>query len=162
SRRAAWSSATSCGGSPRISSRPRRRSSCWASPGLTEPLVLDVERLTFGFDALAHHDGQVVFLPYAAPGDRVTATVVERRRGYPRADGGTVLSSGPARVLPGCAFFPACGGCQWQHVAPPAQRTAKAAIVAEQLARLAGVRDVEVLPTIASPHDWGYRGRVTL
>jgi len=129
---------------------------------LTEPLVLDVERLAFGFDALAHHEGQVVFLPYAAPGDRVMASVVAHHSGYLQAEIDTVLRPGPARVLPGCSFFPTCGGCQWQHVAPPAQREAKAAIVAEQLARLAGVHDVEVLPTIASPNDWGYRGRVTL
>ena len=43
-----------------------------------DPLVLDVERLTFGFDALAHHGRQVVFVPYAAPADRVQAEVVER------------------------------------------------------------------------------------
>jgi len=129
---------------------------------LTERLILDVERLTFGFDALAHHDGEVVFLPYAAPGDRVTASVIARHRGYLQAEVDAVERPGPGRVIPGCAFFPRCGGCQWQHVAPPVQREAKAAVVAEQLARLAGIRDVEVLPTIASPHDWGYRGRVTL
>ncbi|HZP42245.1 MAG TPA: methyltransferase domain-containing protein, partial [Candidatus Binatia bacterium] len=36
------------------------------------------------------------------------------------------------------------------------------AIVAEQLARVAGLRDVPVLPTLASPADWGYRTRVAL
>jgi len=130
---------------------------------LTEaPLVLDVERLTFGFDALAHHGRQVVFVPYAAPGERVRAEVVERRAGYLRARVAAVLAPGPDRVLPGCRYFPTCGGCQWQHVAPPAQRDAKAAIVAEQLARVAGVRDAEVLPTVASPADWHYRARITL
>jgi 23S rRNA (uracil1939-C5)-methyltransferase len=126
------------------------------------PLVLDIERLTFGLDALAHHGRQVVFVPYAAPGDRVQAEVVERRGGYLRARIATVLVAGPARVLPGCRWFPTCGGCQWQHVAPPAQRDAKAAIVAEQLARVAGVRDAEVLPTVPSPADWHYRARITL
>jgi len=130
---------------------------------LTEAaLLLDVERLTFGFDALAHHGRQVVFVPYAAPGERVRAEVVERRAGYLRARVAAVLAPGPDRVLPGCRYFPTCGGCQWQHVAPPAQRDAKAAIVAEQLARVAGVRDAEVLPTVASPADWHYRARITL
>jgi 23S rRNA (uracil1939-C5)-methyltransferase len=126
------------------------------------PLLLDVERLTFGFDALAHREHQVVFVPYAAPGDRVLAEPVERRPGYLRARVLDVVTPGPARVLPGCAYFPTCGGCQWQHVAPPAQREGKAAVVAEQLARIAGLRDVEVLPTLASPTDWGYRARLSL
>ena len=73
---------------------------------MTEPLVLDVERLAFGFDAIAHHEGQVVFLPYAAPGDRVMASVVAHHSGYLQAEIDTVLRPGPARVLPGCSFFP--------------------------------------------------------
>ncbi len=123
--------------------------------------VLAVERLTFGFDALAHRDRQVVFVPYGAPGDRVVAEPVERHAQFVRARIVEVAEPGPARVLPGCRYFPTCGGCQWQHVAPPAQRDAKAAIVAEQLARTAGVRDAEVLPTLAA-RDWQYRARITL
>jgi 23S rRNA (uracil1939-C5)-methyltransferase len=126
------------------------------------PLLLDVERLTFGPDALAHHARQVVFVPYAAPGDRVAAEVVERRGGYLRARVTAVMRPGPARTLPGCRYFPTCGGCQWQHVHPAAQRDAKRAVVAEQLARIAGVRDAVVLPTLTAPADWGYRARITL
>jgi len=130
---------------------------------LTEPpLVVDVERLTFGFDALAHRDRQVVFVPYAAPGDRVALARVVQKSGYLRGEVETVVAAGPDRVVPGCRWFPIWGGCQWQHVAPSAQRRAKAAIVAEQLARIAGVRDAEVLPTIASPADWSDRARISL
>ncbi len=125
-------------------------------------IPLTVERLTFGPDALARQDGQVVFVPYAAPGDRIVADVVERRRDYLRARVRSVDTPGAARVLPGCAHFSVCGGCQWQHVAPAAQREAKAAVVAEQLARVAGVADARVLPTLPSPADWGYRDRITL
>jgi 23S rRNA (uracil1939-C5)-methyltransferase len=133
------------------------------SRALTDPpLLLEIERLTFGFDALAHHGRQVVFVPYAAPADRVSATVIERRAGYLRARVASVVVPGPDRVLPGCRYFPTCGGCQWQHVAPGAQRAAKAAIVAEQLARIAGVRDADVRPTLPSPADWHYRARITL
>ena len=133
------------------------------SRALTEAaLLLDIERLTFGFDALAHDGRHVVFVPYGAPGDRVAARVVERRGGYLRARIDCVAVPGPDRVLPGCRYFPTCGGCQWQHVAPAAQRAAKAAIVAEQLARIAGIRDADIRPTIPSPTDWGYRARITL
>ena len=125
-------------------------------------LPLTVERLTFGPDALAHAGRQVVFLPYAAPGDQVTAEIVEEHPGYLRARVVSVDVPGPDRVLPGCAAFPICGGCQWQHIAPAAQRAAKSAIVAEQLARIGHVRDVAVEPTLASPEDWGSRARITL
>jgi 23S rRNA (uracil1939-C5)-methyltransferase len=127
-----------------------------------DPLLLDVERLTFGFDALAHHQGQVVFVAYGAPGDRVAAGVAERHRGYLRARIVALLRPGPGRVVPGCPWFPVCGGCQWQHVAPPAQRDAKADIVREHLARGARVCDAAVLPTLPSPTDWEYRSRISL
>jgi 23S rRNA (uracil1939-C5)-methyltransferase len=123
---------------------------------------LDVERLTLGFDALAHAEGQVVFVPYAAPGDTIEAEVVERRRDWLRARVERVVAPGPARVLPGCPAFPACGGCQWQHVAPAAQQAAKRDVVAEQLRRIAGLADVEVLPTLAAADAFGYRARVSL
>jgi len=127
-----------------------------------QAVELDVERLTFGPDALAHHDGQVVFVGAAAPGDRVVADVVERRRGFLRARVRAVLTPGPDRVVPACAWVDDCGGCPWQHVALDAQRAAKTAVVAEQLARLGALADVPVLPILAAPADLGYRGRIAL
>jgi 23S rRNA (uracil1939-C5)-methyltransferase len=125
-------------------------------------LVLTIERLTFGFDALARHEGQVVFVPWAAPGDEVEAEVVERKRGYLRARLQSIRRPGPDRVAPPCPSFGTCGGCQWQHVAADAQRAAKTALVAEQLARLGGLRDVAVLPIRAAPATFGHRARITL
>jgi len=125
-------------------------------------LALAVERLTFGPDALAHVDGQVVFVPFAAPGDRIRARIRSRERGYLRADLIDVVQPGPDRVTPPCAAFGRCGGCQWQHVALAAQRRAKQAVVAEQLARLGGLRDVDVRPTLAAPGGLAHRARITL
>lgn len=144
--------------------RGRRQPAGLASAGAqgSGALTLAVERLTYGFDGLAHADGQVVLLPYAAPGDLVEAEVTARHADYLRAQVTRVNAAGPDRVLPGCPAFTVCGGCQWQHVSPAAQREAKAAIVAEQLARIAGVRDVDVAPTVASSDDWRYRARITL
>jgi 23S rRNA (uracil1939-C5)-methyltransferase len=132
-----------------------------ATPADTIP-SLAIERLTFGADALAHHDGEVVFVPFAAPGDTIEARVRARERGYLRAEVARLLRPGPDRVAPACAAFGRCGGCQWQHVALAAQRDAKRAIVAEQLARIAGLRDVDVRPTLADAAGLGHRARITL
>ncbi len=125
-------------------------------------LDIVIERLTYGPDALAHHEGHVLFVPYAAPGDHVRAHVVERRRGWMRAEVRAVHAAGPDRTAPRCPLFGRCGGCQWQHVTPAAQRAAKAAVVAEQLARLGGLRDAAVRPVRAAADAWGYRARITL
>jgi 23S rRNA (uracil1939-C5)-methyltransferase len=125
-------------------------------------LELAIERLTYGGDALAHDGERVVFVPLAAPGDRVRARVVERRRDWARAEIETLLDAGPDRTVPPCPVFGRCGGCQWQHVATAAQHAAKRAIVAEQLSRLGGLRDVDVRPVRAAPEPWRYRARITL
>jgi 23S rRNA (uracil1939-C5)-methyltransferase len=125
-------------------------------------LDLAIERLTYGPDALAHHAERVVFVPFAAPGDRVRARVVERRRDWLRAEIHDLLAAGPERTAPRCPVFGRCGGCQWQHVTPGAQLAAKAAVVAEQLARIGGLRDVDVRPLRAAPAAWHYRARITL
>jgi tRNA/tmRNA/rRNA uracil-C5-methylase (TrmA/RlmC/RlmD family) len=106
-------------------------------------------------------DGPVVFVRHALPGERVRAVVTERRRGYLRADAVEVLSASPDRVAPPCPYAGPgrCGGCDFQHVAPPAQRELKAAVVRELLARLGGVHDfpVRVEPLPGGPLDWRTR-----
>src|SRR5207247_7005129 len=90
--------------------------------------------------------GQVVFVRHALPGERVRAAVTERRRGYWRADAVEVLAAAPGRVPPPCPYAGPgrCGGCDFQHATPAAQRVLKAAVVGEQLVRLAGLTPAEV------------------
>ena len=123
---------------------------------------LSIERLTFGPDALARLDGRIVFVAGAAPGDRVLAELTRVHRGVLRARVAQVVTPGPSRVEPRCPWIDRCGGCPWQHIAAAAQQEAKRAVVAEQIARLGGLRDVAVAPTLAAPDPWRYRSRITL
>lgn len=115
---------------------------------------------------MARHEDRVVFVRHALPGERVRARVTAGGPGdrFWRADAVDVLEASPDRVAPPCPYAGAgrCGGCDWQHVAPPAQRRLKAAVVAEQMWRLAGVEVspvVEELP--GAPGGLGWRTRVT-
>jgi tRNA/tmRNA/rRNA uracil-C5-methylase (TrmA/RlmC/RlmD family) len=90
--------------------------------------------------------GRVVFVRHALPGERVLAEVTEVRPGYLRADAVAVLAASPDRVEPPCPWARpgACGGCDLQHVARDAQLRWKAAVVREQLERLAGLPPEQV------------------
>jgi tRNA/tmRNA/rRNA uracil-C5-methylase (TrmA/RlmC/RlmD family) len=112
-----------------------------------------------------HDRAQVLFVRHTLPGERVIAQVTE---GGPdsrflRADAVEVLQASPDRVPAPCPFSGPgrCGGCDWQHVAPAGQRRLKADVVREQLARLAGLDDVDVaveeLP--GGPLRWRSRAR---
>jgi tRNA/tmRNA/rRNA uracil-C5-methylase (TrmA/RlmC/RlmD family) len=105
-------------------------------------IEVDVGAPAHGGSCVARHDGRVVFVRHALPGERVLARVTEDRGGaYCRADAVELLVSSPDRVQPPCphAGPGRCGGCDWQHASASAQRELKAAIVREQFARLAGI-----------------------
>ena len=76
---------------------------------------------------------------HCLPGERVLAAVTQETRSYLRADAVEIIRSSPARAASVIARPGQCGGCDWQHIAPEAQRKLKADLVIEQLRRLAGV-----------------------
>ncbi|WP_431905084.1 class I SAM-dependent RNA methyltransferase [Micromonospora carbonacea] len=111
-----------------------------------ERVELTVDAVAPGGHCVARVDGQVVFVRHALPGERVVAEVTEVHRGFVRADAVTVLDAAPQRVAPPCPYAKPglCGGCDLQHVAPAAQLDWKAAVVREQLRRLAGLTEAEI------------------
>jgi tRNA/tmRNA/rRNA uracil-C5-methylase (TrmA/RlmC/RlmD family) len=107
-------------------------------------------------------DGRVVFVRHALPGELVAAQITSETNSYLRADAVDVLEASPDRVAPPCphAGPGRCGGCDWQHIALPVQRSLKAALIAEQLQRLAGIHpavEVEVVPGVAEGLGWRTR-----
>ncbi|MFE2042507.1 class I SAM-dependent RNA methyltransferase [Streptomyces sp. NPDC059477] len=99
-------------------------------------------------------DGQVLFVRHALPGERVVARVTEGEEGarYLRADAVEVRSASKDRVEAPCPYAGPgrCGGCDWQHAKPGAQRRLKGEVLAEQLKRLAGL----------TPEEAGWDGTV--
>jgi tRNA/tmRNA/rRNA uracil-C5-methylase (TrmA/RlmC/RlmD family) len=129
-----------------------------------ERYVVDVDRAAHGGHCVARHEGVVVFVRHTLPGERVLVEVTEGddRSKFLRADAVEVLSRAPGRVDAACRFSGpgACGGCDFQHVALPAQREIKAFVVQEQLQRLAGLEvavTVEAVPGDADGLSWRTR-----
>jgi tRNA/tmRNA/rRNA uracil-C5-methylase (TrmA/RlmC/RlmD family) len=122
-----------------------------------------------GGHCVARHEGRVVFVRHALPGERVVVRVTEDRQpGFCRADAVEVLEAAPDRVPRPCPYSGPgrCGGCDWQHVAHEGQLRLKAAVVREQLTRLGGlsgedalVRDLVVEALPGGPLRWRTRAR---
>lgn len=110
-------------------------------------LDLDVDRVVAGGDGLARDpEGRVVFVRGGLPGERVRAEIVDQRRDFSRAAVLDLLRPSADRVDAPCPEVArGCGGCDWQHVAPAAQRELKAAVIGDALRRQAGL-DIEVDP----------------
>ena len=122
--------------------------------------LVDIESLSSEGDGVGRlGDGRVVFVAGAAPGDRVSLADIEESKRFVRASVGELVSASPDRVDPACAHFGRCGGCQWQHVAYPAQLQAKQRIVRDAFQRIARLDPVELPPIVASPDAYHYRAR---
>ncbi|MGW5396844.1 class I SAM-dependent RNA methyltransferase [Streptomyces sp. NPDC003952] len=88
-------------------------------------------------------EGRVLFVRHTLPGEKIVARVTEGDTDsrFLRADAVTVLDPSKDRVEAPCPYAgpDKCGGCDWQHAKPGAQRRLKGEVVAEQLLRLAGL-----------------------
>jgi tRNA/tmRNA/rRNA uracil-C5-methylase (TrmA/RlmC/RlmD family) len=108
--------------------------------------------------------GPAVFVRHALPGERVRAVITQRTSRLARADATEILQGSADRVQPPCphAHPGGCGGCDWQHATLPAQRSLKAAVVRQQLRRIARIDwDVSIEPMPGDETGLGWRTRVT-
>jgi tRNA/tmRNA/rRNA uracil-C5-methylase (TrmA/RlmC/RlmD family) len=128
---------------------------------------VDVGPIAHGGHCVARHDGRVIFVRHALPGERVLLTVTDDSQDrFWRADAVEILAASPDRIEPRCTISGPgrCGGCDFQHVDPAAQRRLKQQVVAEQLQRLAGITwDGEVEEVTRAEYDFdglGWRTRM--
>jgi 23S rRNA (uracil1939-C5)-methyltransferase len=124
-------------------------------------IPLTIDKIVHGGWGMARWDGAPVFVGNVLAREQVAARVTALRKGYVEAEAERVLTPSESRVSAPCPVYPACGGCQLQHAAYPAQLAVKRAIVRETFQRLGGL-DVEVPPVAASPAPFGYRLRAQL
>jgi tRNA/tmRNA/rRNA uracil-C5-methylase (TrmA/RlmC/RlmD family) len=107
--------------------------------------------------------GRVIFVRHALPGEQVRVMITQTTSKFARADAVQILIPSADRVEPRCphARPGGCGGCDWQHASMPAQRALKAAVIRQQLRRIAGIdRDVLVEPLDGDEDGLGWRTRV--
>ncbi|MDQ0845592.1 class I SAM-dependent RNA methyltransferase [Streptomyces sp. V1I6] len=99
-------------------------------------------------------EGRVLFVRHTLPGEKIVARVTEGEESsrFLRADAVRVLEPSKDRVEAPCPYAGPgmCGGCDWQHAKPGAQRRFKGEVIAEQLQRLAGL----------TPEEAGWDGTV--
>lgn len=131
----------------------------------SELVELDVGPVAHRGLCVARAGGRVVFVRHALPGERVRVRITDVSHDrYWRADAVEILVASPDRVAPPCphARPGGCGGCDWQHATPAAQRRLKARVVEDALRRLAGLERavlVEALPS-EGPDGLGWRTRM--
>jgi 23S rRNA (uracil1939-C5)-methyltransferase len=134
-------------------------------------LELDIEKIVHGGQGLARiaiprrpddpgtvHDRFVVFVDDVLPGERVVASVYQRKRSHAFARATQVLRASPDRVEADCPRFGRCGGCSFRHCRYAAQLPYKKAVLLEALH---GVCDPSLVQDVVpSPAQEDYRGKM--
>jgi tRNA/tmRNA/rRNA uracil-C5-methylase (TrmA/RlmC/RlmD family) len=102
-----------------------------------------------------------VFVPFTIDGETAEIQIVERRRKFSRGKLIQVLEASTHRRTAACPLFTQCGGCDYQHISYEHQLEVKRSQVQSLLQRIAGI-SITVLPTVASPAEYGFRNRITV
>jgi 23S rRNA (uracil1939-C5)-methyltransferase len=127
-----------------------------ARPARGDELELTVESLAHGGNGVARHDGYVVFVAGAVPGDRVRAVVGKAKRAYAEARAVEVLEPSPDRITP-LADHP---GAPWQVLPYERQLAVKAEQVREALERIGRLEGFELEPIVPAVEQWRYRNKL--
>jgi tRNA/tmRNA/rRNA uracil-C5-methylase (TrmA/RlmC/RlmD family) len=131
-----------------------------ATPG--QIVSLTIGDVAFGGEGVGRAGDFVVFVPLVAPGETVEVELTEVKKRFARGRLRQILKPSPDRVAPPCRYFGACGGCQYQHIAYPAQLLIKHKQARDVFQRLGGLDPARVQPVIPCPQPYGYRNRIMI
>ncbi|MEI8036982.1 MAG: class I SAM-dependent RNA methyltransferase [Verrucomicrobiota bacterium] len=125
-----------------------------------QEIEVTIDALTNLGAGVARVDGWVVFVPFALPGETVTARVYRNDKNCSHADLVEVVVPSADRVEPVCPLFGDCGGCQYQHLAYHKQLAWKTRQVGELLKHMAAI-EFPVNPCLSTDQLWHYRSKIT-
>ncbi len=122
---------------------------------------ITIEAVAAEGKAIAHSpDGQVVFVPFAVPGDIVDIRIIKKKKNYLEGIIAELKKPSADRLEPFCRHFGVCGGCKWQPLPYPLQLEAKRRQVYDQLVRIGHLDVPEILPTLPSERTVYYRNKL--
>ena len=133
-----------------------------STPTVGQTLTVTINDLAFGGEGVARVNDFVLFVPFVIPGETVEVEVIEVKKSFGRAKLLRVVTPSADRVNPECKHFAACGGCQYQHIAYPAQLAMKHKQVADLFQRIGGIDPSIVAPVVPCPSPYGYRNRIMI
>ena len=110
--------------------------------------------------AIGRHEGKVIFVPYAIPGDVVNVQVIKSRHGYVEGVIKDIVTPSPHRVTPFCSHFGTCGGCKWQLLPYKMQLDYKQQQVFDQLSRIGKLTSLSIQPILPAKETLYYRNKL--
>lgn len=135
-------------------------------PEYQSTLELTIAELTSTGDGIAVYDNRIYCVPYTLPGDKVEVKVKNHQDTHSMAELIKVITPSPNRddSLIGCKYFASCSGCQFQMLPYEKQLEHKRRVVQKAFINFSDLPTElipEILPTMGSPLQYGYRTKLT-
>lgn len=121
---------------------------------------ITIESVAAEGKAVAHVDGQVVFVPYCVPGDVADLQVTRKKHSFMEARVERVVKPSDKRCEAVCKHYGVCGGCKWQILPYSEQLRWKQKQVTDNLVRIGKVELPEIEPILGSEAVYGYRNKL--
>ncbi len=121
---------------------------------------LEVVDISTEGKAIARHEGMVVFIEGAVPGDVVDVMVYRKKNNFAEARVEKITRFSPQRVQPVCEHFGTCGGCKWQNLAYETQLAFKQKYVFDAFTRIGKLNFPEMLPIAGNKEAYYYRNKL--
>lgn len=122
-----------------------------------EIIRVEIEKVAHGGHFIARHEGAVIFIRHAIPGEIVEIEITGLEKSFARAEVKAVIEPSIFRVEAPCKYSLRCGGCDFQHVSVEHQRALKSDVISEQFARIAKMELVVEVEEVSSPLQWRSR-----
>ena len=122
-----------------------------------EILRVEIEKVAHGGHFIARHEGAVIFVRHAIPGEVVEVEITGIEKSFARADVVAVIEPSSHRRSAPCQYAGSCGGCDFQHIEVAHQRELKSDVIAEQFARIAKMEINIEVEEVSTPLHWRTR-----
>jgi 23S rRNA (uracil1939-C5)-methyltransferase len=110
--------------------------------------------------AIAKHEGLVVFVEGAVPGDVVDVLVHRKKNSFAEGRVEKFIHYSGNRVTPLCEHFGVCGGCKWQNLHYDRQLEFKQKYVYDAFTRIGKLTFPEMLPIVGNNGAYFYRNKL--
>jgi len=121
---------------------------------------LEVVDISTEGKAIAKHDGLVVFIEGAVPGDVVDVMVHRKKNSFAEGKVHQFISLSKDRIEPRCEHFGTCGGCKWQNLSYETQLKFKQKYVFDAFTRIGKFEFPELLPIVGNKEAYFYRNKL--
>lgn len=128
-----------------------------------EKVTVRIEDVGTEGEGIGKVDGFTLFVKDAVVGDLVEAGITKAKKQYAYARLEKVIEPSPFRIIPKCAYYKSCGGCQIQAMSYERQLQFKQDKVRNNLIRIGGF-DPQLIeevmePVVGMEEPFGYRNK---